>query len=63
MYKILLSPYKESMCLVPMYSLKNALKPNHWSLKLMVPTNYYGRKLFFSLHVCIYGYRQVKTGL
>lgn len=63
MYKILPITYKELICLVPMGSLKNALKPNHWNLKLMVPTNSYGRKLFFSLHVCIYGYRQVKTGL
>lgn len=52
--KYCLSPYKELMCLVPMGSLKNALKPKHWSLKQMMPTNSYGRKLFFSLHVYIY---------
>lgn len=56
--KYCLSPYKELMCLVPMGSLKNALKPKRWSLKQMMPTNSYGRKLFFSLHVYIYAYRQ-----
>lgn len=56
--KYCLSHYKELMCLVPMGSLKNALKPKRWSLKQMMPTNSYGRKLFFSLHVYIYAYRQ-----